>query len=435
MPLAVIGVSHHTAPVEVRERFAFPRGEAVRGLQELREEAGVREAVLLSTCNRTELYLHPADEEAIGAGSRLLARRAGSLPEPAERFIYRHRGDDAVRHLFRVAAGIDSMILGEAEIQGQVQEAYEWAAEAPAEPPLAGAILTRLFERALSVGGRVRHETRLGEGAASVASVAVDLAAKVFGNLRDRQVMVLGAGTNAELVVEALSREGVRGTVVANRTYDRARELAERLSGTPVRFEEMAGPLGESDIVVASTAAPHPLLTLEGLRAAFPEGPRRPFLVIDIAIPRDVEPAVGDEPNVFLYNVDDLRQIVDENLERRRAAVPGAEEIIRAEARDFRSWLASREVVPLIRDLRSRVHALRREELERALSGLDHLSEEDRERVEELARRLVNKLLHEPTVRLKEGAANGRAPDLMEAVRYLYDLETTKDDIGDDDDG
>lgn len=435
MPLAVVGVSHHTAPVEVRELFAFAPREAERGLRELRDEAGLREAVLLTTCNRTELYVHSSGEgEAPNAVRRLLVRRAsGKLSGPPEGYLYERRGDEAVRHLFRVAAGMDSMILGEAEIQGQVQEAYERSAELPVDPALAGPVLSRLFERALSVGGRVRHETELGRGAASVASVAVDLARKVFGELSDRQALILGAGSNAELVVEALSRDGVRGVVVANRTYDRARELAGRLSGRAVRFEEMAGALRESDIVVASTAAPHSLLTLEGLRAAFPEGPRRPFLAIDIAIPRDVDPAVGDEPNVFLYNVDDLRQIVDENLERRRAHLPRAERIVSEESADFQAWLASREVVPLIRDLRSQGHAVGRQELERALAGMEDLSSEDRERVEELARRLVNKLLHEPTVRLKEGVANGRGEGLMEAIRYLYDLESRRKESGDDD--
>lgn len=432
MTLAVVGTSHHTAPVEVRERFAVPEGDVVRELQALREEAGVRESVLLTTCNRSELYVHPGGPDEIEAARRMLARRAGALDEPVDRYLYVHRDEEAVGHLFRVAAGMDSMILGEDEIQGQVREAYERAAGSEVDPPLAGPILTRLFERALSVGGRVRSDTRLGEGAASVASVAVDLAGKVFGSLRQRRVLVLGAGSTAELVVESLAREGVHGVVVANRTYERARDLAARLRGEAVRFEDMARTLARTDIVVTSTSAPHPLVTPETVRSAFPDGPRRPFLVIDIAIPRDVDPAVGDEPNVFLYNVDDLRQIVDENLERRRNALPRAEEIVREEAAEFRAWMASREVVPMIRSLRSRGHRLRREELERALPSLEHLDDEDRERVEELARRLVNKMLHEPTVRLKEAAANGRGPDLVEAVRFLYDLDPTVEDEDDD---
>ncbi|NIP57847.1 MAG: glutamyl-tRNA reductase, partial [Gemmatimonadetes bacterium] len=323
-------------------------------------------------------------------------------------------------------------VLGEAEIQGQVQEAWEKAASVDVDPPLVGPVLDRLFQRALGTGGRIRHETGVGEGAASVASVAVDLAGKVFGELEDRRVLVLGAGSTAELVVEALAREGVEGVVVANRTEERARALAARLSGRAVLFEEMSSVLRGVDIVVASTAAPHPLLTRESVRAAFPNGPRRPLLIIDIAIPRDVEPGVGEEPNVFLYNVDDLRQIVDENLDRRRQSLPRAERIVADEAAAFRDWVASREMVPLIRSLRRRGHRVRRKELERTLSGLGHLSEEDRDRVVELSRRLVNKLLHDPTVRLKEGAANGRGADLIEALRFLYDLEPRGDDDRDD---
>ncbi|MFW6199885.1 MAG: glutamyl-tRNA reductase [Gemmatimonadota bacterium] len=427
MPIAVVGVSHHTAPVEVRERFAFPPHEALRGLQSLRDETGVQEAVLLSTCNRSEIYVYPGWEPEVRAAERLLTRRAGSLDQPATAYLYSRTGDEAVRHLFRVAAGMDSMVLGEAEIQGQVKEAYEMAGGTGVEPPLSGPILTRLFERALGVGGRVRAETRLGEGSASVASVAVDLAGKVFGSLRNRRVLVLGAGSTAELVVEALAREGVEGVVVANRTYDRARELARRLHGDAVRFEQMAQALRTTDIVVASTAAPHPLVTADTVRAAFPDGPTRSLLVIDIAIPRDVDPAVGDEPNVFLYNVDDLRQIVDEALERRREALPRAERLIAEEAHAFREWMASREVVPMIRKLRTHGHRLRREELERLRSSLNHLGDEDLERVEEFGRRLVNKLLHDPTVRLKQAAANGRGPDLVEALRYLYALDGVDD--------
>jgi len=432
MPLATVGVSHHTASVEVRERFAFSPAEAERELLGLRQEAKVRETVLLSTCNRTEIYVHPGAEEAVDAVRRLMLRRAGSLDRPAEEYLYALRGIEAVRHLFRVTAGVDSMVLGEAEIQGQVQEAWERAASVDVDPPLVGPVLDRFFQRALGTGGRIRHETGVGEGAASVASVAVDLAGKVFGELEDRRVLVLGAGSTAELVVEALAREGVEGVVVANRTEERARALAARLSGRAVLFEEMSSVLRGVDIVVASTAAPHPLLTRESVRTAFPDGPRRPLLIIDIAIPRDVEPGVGEEPNVFLYNVDDLRQIVDENLDRRRRSLPRAERIVAEEADAFRDWVASREMVPLIRRLRRRGHRVRRKELERTLSGLGHLSEEDRDRVVELSRRLVNKLLHDPTVRLKEGAANGRGADLIEALRFLYDLDTRGDDDRDD---
>lgn len=428
MPLTVLGISHQTAPLEVRERFAFAPAEATRALVSLREEWGIREAVLLSTCNRTELYVHGDDARGVEVGRTLLATKGGiEVREPAP-YLYQRRSVHAVRHLFRVSGGLDSMVVGEAEIQGQVREAYELAREAPLDPPMAGAVLHRLFQTALSVGGRIRSETSLGEGSASVASVAVELARKIFGRLRGRRVLILGAGETAELTVEALSRMGVHGVVVANRTFERAEELARRLGGRATRFEGLTSALRDADIVVASTAAPHPVLGRDAIREAFPEGPDGPLLVVDIAVPRDVAPEVGDEPNVFLYNIDDLQNIVDLALERRGDAIPAAETIVREETEAFRRWLASREVAPLIRDFRGRSRALADAELERILEALDHLPEEDRKKVREFSHRLLGKLLHEPTVRLREAAARGDGADLIDAVRFLYDLKGEHDD-------
>ena len=423
MPLAVVGVSHQTAPVEVRERFAFAQEEEAPVLERVRALAGVDEAVLLSTCNRTEFYLYPIlDPETLQTVERVLADKASPLPRPASAYLYSHRDEEAVRHLFRVSSGLDSLVMGEAEIQGQVRDAYHRAALTPAEPPLAGPVLNRLFQTALSVGGRVRAETPLGEGAASVASVAVELSRKIFGSLADRRVLVLGAGSTAELVVEALGREGAHDLTVVNRTYERAADLASRLNGRALRLQELSGALREVDIVLTSTAAPHPVLRTPTFREAFPSGPSRPLLVIDIAIPRDVEPALGDEPNVFLYNIDDLRKIVDETLERRREAVATAETIITGTTRDFLAWYASLEVIPVIRAMRERAERLRAAELERVLARLD-LDETGREALDDFSRRMLNKLLHLPTVRLREGAAGGRAAELVDALRYLYGLD------------
>jgi glutamyl-tRNA reductase len=425
MPLAVVGVSHRTAPVEVRERMAFGPSEASRALLTLREEAGVEEAVLLSTCNRTEIYLYPAlDPAPMGVVERLLQGKAGRLERPARDYLFQQQGEGVVRHLFQVSAGLDSMVTGEAEIQGQVREAYELSTSLGVDPPMTGPVLNRLFQMALSVGGRVRSETSINEGAASVASVSVELARKIFGSLRGKRVMILGAGATAELVVEALAREGVRGILVANRTYDRAVELAERLHGHAVHFDALAEALAGADIVLASTAAPHHVLSRETYRRAFPGSRGRPLLIIDIAIPRDVDPTVGDEPDVFLYNVDDLRKIVDEHVKIRSEAIPAADRIIQSHSREFRTWYASLEVVPVIRSMRERAEEHRVLELERLMRGMDHLGEEDRARVDEFSRRLLNKLLHEPTVRLRKGMARGGGgEELVDAVRFLYGLE------------
>ncbi|MBI4538689.1 MAG: glutamyl-tRNA reductase [Gemmatimonadetes bacterium] len=425
MALVVLGVSHRTAPIEVRERFVFSRADALVALSLLRAAGAAREGVLLSTCNRTELYLCLAPgRDGLALAERIFEDRAGPLPRVAGEYVYRREEDEAVRQLFRVASGLDSMVLGEAEIQGQVREAYESAAAAPVEPPFAGPVLSRLFQAALAVGGRVRNETELGRGAASVPSVAVELARKIFGALRGRGVLVLGAGDMAALAVQALAREGVRGVVVANRSPERARALAGRLGGRAIRFDDLTVALGDADIVVSSTAAPHPVLTVDKVRRAFPQGPARPLFVIDIAVPRDVEAEVGAERNVFLYNIDDLQQIVDDNIGRRREAIPAAEGIVAEGAEEFWSWYSSLEVVPVIRSLRERAERIRREELERMLGRLGHLDPEDRAAVEDLTRRLLNKLLHAPTVQLREGAANGRGAALVDAARRLFDLDS-----------
>jgi glutamyl-tRNA reductase len=422
MPLAVVGVSHQTAPVEVRERFAFLDQEVPAALNALRAACGVEEAVLLSTCNRTELYLYPVDPETIAYAERMLAEKAGPLSRPASVYLYKHQDLDAVRHLFRVASGLDSLVMGEAEVQGQVRDAYQRAASAEATPPLAGPVLNRLFQSALSVGGRVRNETPVGEGAASVASVAVELAKKIFGVLDDRRVMVLGAGQTAELVVEALRREGARDVTVVNRTYERASDLAQRLQGRALGLQELSGALRDVDIVITSTAAPHAVLRTVTFHEAFPQGRKHPLLIVDIAIPRDVDPAIADEANVFLYNIDDLRKLIDETLGKRQEAVVAADTIVFAQAQDFLAWFASLEVVPVIRAMRAQADELREAELARVLSR-PGLTEQDREAITDAFQRLLNKVLHTPTVRLREGAANGRAAELVDALRYLYGLE------------
>ena len=439
----MVGVSHLTAPVEIRERFAFSPAEAEVTLGRLITASEVQEAVLLSTCNRTELYVCPGgNERAKEAAERVLSEKAGEVVGGTKQYLYHHEGEASVRHLCRVAGGLDSLVLGEAEIQGQVRDAYELAGRSPAGPELAGPILHRLFQSALSAGGRIRSTTPIGEGAASVASVAVGLARKIFGGLEGRQVMILGAGTTAELVVEALGRDGIRGLVVSNRTHERATELASRLSGRAVHFDEMPFELAKTDILIASTAAPHPLVTRDGFRHAREGSQGGPLLILDLAIPRDVEPEVGSEANVFLYNVDHLHEILDDNLLKRRSSVPEAEAIIKEYTQDFLHWYGARGVVPVIRSLRGRWDDVRRSELDRLWQKLSHMSEDDRDLVEAFSKQLLNKLLHDPTERLKQGAGNGRGVEFIDAVRYLHDLETVEaarseesepDDVGDAD--
>ncbi|HSH46822.1 MAG TPA: glutamyl-tRNA reductase [Longimicrobiales bacterium] len=429
MGIAVLGLNHETAPVEVRERFVFPRDVAEETLVALTSGGAVREAVLLSTCNRTELYAHVNDdrsEDALAALRAVLAARAGMTPSEAERYFYRREEQEAVRHVFRVTSSLDSMVVGEAQIQGQVRQAYE-GARTLRSARVVGPVLSRLFEHALSVGGRVRAETTLGQGAASIPSAAVELARKIFGPLRGHRALILGAGEMSELAMQCLAGDHVENVVVANRTVERAEEVARRVGGSAAGYDRLDELLEAADIVVSATAAPHYMVTRSLVDRAVSRRDGEPLLVVDLALPRDVEPAVGELSDVFLYDIDDLRQIVEENRERRVSEVPEAEGIVDGAVQDFWEWYGSLDVVPLIRAMRARAEATRAMELEKALRKLSHLGEADRAVVEALAVQLTNKLLHEPTVRLKEGAGNGH-PVIAEAARYLFDLSGGQDD-------
>jgi glutamyl-tRNA reductase len=321
-------------------------------------------------------------------------------------------------------------VLGEPQIQGQVREAYQLSQQTRGNAgAVVGATLNRLFQTALNVGGRVRSETNIGLGAASISTAAVELAKKIFGDLRGRRALVMGAGEMSEVTLECLRAEGVRSCVVTNRTFARAAELAEKWGGRAIHWDDLGSGMDGVDIVICSTAAPHPVLSLEKFRQALPKGAARPLCIIDIAIPRDVDPAVGGEPNVFLYNIDDLRQIVDDSLERRRADIPEAESIVAKATEEFWSWYASLEVVPTIRDLRQKGEMVRQAEVEKALRRLSHLAPEDREAIEAMSRSILNKLLHAPTVRLREAAGNGRGTSVLDSVRYLFELDEKAESV------
>lgn len=433
--LAVVGISHRTAPLEVRERFVVDAHASAAALRQL-ASIGCTEAVLLSTCNRTELYLRVAgaQPDASVIGARFLRDHAGMKESDADRYLYTLYDEGAVEHLFRVVASLDSMILGEAQIQGQVKAAYELAVATTNGDFVVGPVLARLFETALGVGGRVRSETKLGTGAASVPSASIELARKIFGSLRGRSALVLGAGEMSELTMRCLRDEGVSEITVANRTPARAAEVARRLGARAVSFQDVPALLASVDIVASATSAPHAVLTRALVEAALPAGRRSPLLILDIALPRDVEHEVGELPNVFLYDIDDLSQVVEGNLARRRSEIALAEEIIQGGIRDFWAWYRGRNIVPLIRQLRGRAEELREVETTRALRALRHLSPADQAAVENLTRQLLNKMLHSPTARLREAAAHGKEGEIADAVRYLFglDSDTAGEDINDE---
>ena len=414
MALILVGVNHTTAPIEVREKLAFRPWEALHLLARLKAQRLIREGVVLSTCNRTEIY---AVEENDGALERISGLLSDRLQNDADGFVYVKRDREATSHLFEVAAGLDSMILGEAQIQGQVKDAWE---QCRAE---SGPILNRMFQSALLAASRAREETGIGRGAASVSSSAVQLAKKIFGGLGGRRAMILGAGDVAELALECLLAEGVRVAIVANRTHERAQALAERHGATAMHYDQCWESLRDVDVLICSTASPHPVVTVDRVRSATDARGDRPLCILDIALPRDVDAAVGDLENVFLYDLDDLRAAAAANLERREENVPAARDIIAAEVRKYWDWVAGLTAVPVVREFREEMERLRSTELAAALRRLGPLTAEQAASIEHFSRSLMNKFLHEPSVRLKAAAANGRGLGVVDAARYLFALD------------
>jgi len=394
--LSVVGLSHRVAPVELRERVTLD-GDAAA---ELARSLG--DAVCLSTCNRTEIYLDgPSDEQAVAALDEL----AG---ESLEGVLYRLSDDAAALHLFRVAAGLDSLVPGEGEILGQVRSAFERVS--------CGPLLDRVFSHALSVGKRVRTETAIGESPASVSSAAAALAAQVFGDLTGRRVLLIGAGRIGELAALNLASRGAEIAYVANRTVETARELASRFGGQPLALDRAASCLGEVDVVVSSTSSTEPVLSA----ADVPDRRRRPLFLIDIAVPRDLDAAIARLDGCFLYDIDDLEAVVSETLAGRRAEAERAEELVAEEAARFRSWRASLEVVPAIASLRARAEEIRSAELAK-LNG--RVTDAERRTLESVTTQILNKLLHLPTVRMKEAAISPDGAAYADAVRHLFGLE------------
>lgn len=414
MSLIITGLNHRTAPIEIREKLAFGGSERAPLLDALRSRPSLSEAALLSTCNRTEAYLIDAEDTSVATVRELFSARLGEDVSP---YLYVHHDRQAALHLFKVVSGLDSMILGESQIQGQVHDAWESSREAT------GAALNRLFQHAQLVGSRVRDETGIGKGAASVSSSAVQLAKKIFGSLNGRKAMVLGAGDVAAVALECLRSEGVRVSIVANRTYERAEALAREHGAVAMHYEQSWAELAGVDVLVCSTASPHTMVRVQHIEPAMRARGDRPLCILDIALPRDVEANVGELENVFLYDLDDLRAAAAATLDRRQEDVPLAERIIEGEVEKYWQWLAGLSAVPVVTTFRSQMDRVREAELSAALRRIDGLTEEQVHGIEKFSRSLMNKFLHEPSVRLRAAAANGRGLGVVDAARYLFALE------------
>jgi glutamyl-tRNA reductase len=410
-------MSHRSATVEVRERVAFPPCAGRGFLRRVKDEGVASEAVLISTCNRTEVYAVVEDEGARARLLDLLAEDRGVDRASLERDTYWLTDAQAVRHLYRVASSLDSMVVGEGQILGQVRDAYR----AATEEQCAGHILNRLFHTSLRVGKKVRSETGIGDSSLSVPHVAVKLAEEVFGTLAGRRALVLGAGDMSELVVEHLKGRGVADLRIANRTPERARMLAERVGGRAVAFEDLAAELPGVDVVVSSTGSGDWVVRSETVAESL-ESRNGPLFFVDIAVPRDVDPVVQTLPSVYLYDIDDLQSVVERNAEGRQEAAEAGEAMISPAVMEFTGWLSTLHVVPLIRELRDGAERIRRHELSRALGRMD-LSPEEAAAVERMSHALVNKLLHGPIQELKSLAEAGSPLESAEVRRRLLALD------------
>ena len=418
--LLSLGVSHKTAPVEVRERLALGERQAERLLRDLTSHEDVQEAVAISTCNRTELYLVSNDPvQAEADALARLATRAGIRPTALAQIVYTPRNCDAARQLYRVTSGLESMIVGEAEVQGQVRRAYELALAAGTTGPMTN----RLFRAALEAGKRVRTQTGIGRERVSVSTVAVELAQEAVGDLARRSVVVIGAGETSERTAQALADQGVTTIFIANRHADRARTLAARFGGSVGSLDELPARLLDADIVVASTASPHALIGAEEIEGVMELRGRRPLVLIDIAVPRDIEPQCGDIEGVTLYDIDDLQAVVARNLEVRASERARAETVVEEEIQRFARWMAQLDVLPTIAALREHGADIVDQVLSENAGRWESASPRDLARIEAVARAVMQRLLHEPTLRLKNADDDASGHARQQLLRELFGID------------
>jgi len=419
MHIVVVGLSHHTAPVEIRERLAFAPTAMEKPLRQMLELPAIAEALIVSTCNRVELYAATKDPDTATATLRRFLADYHAVPlEEIEQHLYDHQGEAVIRHLFRVASSLDSMIIGEPQILGQIKTAYGYAMEFKT----AGLILNRFLHKAFSVAKRVRTETGIASSAVSVSFAAVELARKIFDRLDDKAVMIIGAGEMCELAARHFVSNGVTRVLVTNRTFERAEKLAAEFQGRAVPFEQFTDHLATVDIILTSTGAPTFILGQKQMEDILRRRKNRPMFLIDIAVPRDVDPKVNQLDNIYLYDVDDLQGVVQANLKERQKEAHRAEAIVGEEIGQFHLWLANLEVKPTIVALRKRFEEICAQELAKTFSNHKDLTDQQRQGIETMANAIVNKVLHRPIAVLKRTQNESSGEDYVDAVRQLFDL-------------
>lgn len=420
LDIVIVGANHRTASVEIRERLTFPANSLPASLKEVNALPHVQENLILSTCNRTELLVVTDNLLAATATIKgFLGRCHGFELEELENYLYVQANREAVKHLFRVASSLDSMVLGEAQILGQLKDAYRFASHAHC----CGLVLNRLMHKAFSVAKRVRTETSLGSYAVSVSSVAVELGKKIFGDLKDKSILLIGAGEMAELAAGSLVKAGVSELTIANRTFARAQELAANFQGTAIEFSQFPRYLEDVDIVLSSTGSMEFLIKKDKMVKVLKARKYRPLFLVDIAVPRDIDPTVNEIDNIYLYDIDDLKSVADANLGQRKEEAIRAEEIVDEETNQFLHWLEGLFARPTIISLIHALREIRDKELKKALPRLKGGSPEETKAVEALARAIVNKILHRPITRIKKSAGSAEGLALTDAVRKLFDLD------------
>jgi glutamyl-tRNA reductase len=416
MQLALVGVSHKTAPVEVRERLAFNTDALRSALTTLVGRQDVSEAIILSTCNRVEVVAESSDDRLI---REFLCDFHRISHDAVSKHLYSFRNTDVIRHVFRVAASLDSMMIGEPQILGQVKEAYRIATDAGT----VGMHLSALMDRAFAVAKKVRSETGISQSAVSISFAAVELARKIFGDLTGKTVMIIGASKMGELAAKHLKRNGVSSVLVTNRTFERAVQLAKVFEGAAVPFEHFKDHMDRADIVITSTGAPHFIINKPLAEHIIHRRRNKPMFFIDIAVPRDIDPEVNQIDNAFLYDIDDLQQVIDANLKERMKEASRAEEIVDSEVQAFCTKMQSREVVPTIVQLRDTFEKLRRDEIERNRRHLKDLSPEQQNAVDLITKSMINKILHTPIEELKKMANDPEGPEFTDILRKIFNLK------------
>ena len=418
--LILVGVNHKTTPVEIREKLAFTKGKIEESVNHLFNFPDIIEHTILSTCNRVEIYARAnSQDSAIKSIKQFICDfHQLSLVELEDHF-YSYSNKEAVEHLFRVSSSLDSMILGEAQILGQVKEAYSLARDLRST----GLVLNQLFEKAFSIAKKVREETGIAERSVSISSAAVELAQKIFDDLENHTVMLVGTGEMAELAAKHLISYGVKTIYVTSRTYERAANLARALNGSALDFEAFKNELHRADIVITSTSAPNFIIKKEIVEKAIHERKNKPIFFIDIAVPRDIEPDVNDLENVYLYDIDDLQVVVSANIKEREKEAKNAMNFISQEVTKFNNWVGALDAVPTIVEIRKKAENIRKQEIEKTLKKISHLSEDEKQLLRQMSSSMINKILHKPTIKLKQKTQSEDGHVYLKAIRHLFHLD------------